>query len=119
MDLVEVARFLDPTEAQAAASALRASGMHVHVQNEHYGQTVPYLQLALGGFGLYAPAADVADARAFIAAARADARPTLPETDTAADRAVSTLAIVLTVFGGGLLGWLVAPFARRHRRLDD
>ncbi len=38
MALVEVARFLELTEAQAAAAALRASEIPVFVQNENWGR---------------------------------------------------------------------------------
>ena len=72
MALVEVGRFLDLTEAQAAAAALRASGMETMLQGEHHGQAVYRLQQALGGFGLWVDEADAADARAFLENARAE-----------------------------------------------
>ena len=120
MDLVEIARFLDPTEAQAAAAALRSSGMHVHVQNEHYGQVEPYLQVALGGFGLYASSEDAADARMFIASIQREAAATAlkPAPDTLVDEVVTTGVILLAAVSG-VLGWLVAPFLQRRRRLED
>ena len=117
MALVEVARFLDLTEAQAAAAALRASGMPVFMQNENWGQTEAYLQLAMGGFRLWTPEEEAADARAFLATIPHAAGP--PEPDTAGDRAVSTLAVAMAIFLGPLTGWLVAPFARRRRLPDD
>src|SRR3712207_8491242 len=36
------------TEAQVAASAVRSAGIHVHVQNEQWGQVEVYMQHALG-----------------------------------------------------------------------
>ena len=79
MALVEIARFVDLTEAQVAASALRASGMEVMLQNEFHGQANFLVVPALGGFRLWVPEDDAADAKAFIAACRADIRPRAPE----------------------------------------
>jgi hypothetical protein len=70
MALVTIARFLDLTEAQVAASALRASGVPVFVQNEHWGQADFTMQMAMGGFWLWVPEEDALDARAFISANR-------------------------------------------------
>jgi hypothetical protein len=70
MALVEIARMYDLTEAQVAAAALRASGIPAHLQNEHVAQANPLLQTAVGGFGLWAPEEDAADARAFLRARR-------------------------------------------------
>jgi hypothetical protein len=109
-DLVEVARFLDLTEAQSAAAALRASGMPVFLQNENYGQTEAYLQLALGGFILFAPESEAADARAFIVHSRREFTPARPEPE--ADRLTFGLAAVAAIFAPAL-GYLFAPFARR------
>ena len=70
MALVEVGRFLDITEAQVAAAALRASGVETFLQGELHGQNVYLLQQAIGGFGLWVNSADAEDARAFLAESR-------------------------------------------------
>jgi hypothetical protein len=117
MDLVEIKRFLDLTEAQAAAAALRASGMSIHVQNEHYGQTEPYLQIALGGFGIYAAEADARDARAYLAAVHSEATADLPAPPP--QNELVTTGVVVLAAATGILAWLAAPLLRRRRQLPD
>lgn len=110
MGLVEIARFHDLTEAQAAAAALRASDILVMMQNEHAGQAAFHLASAFGGFRLWVPEEDADDARAFIAACRADVRPSPPTGGTP-----QTLATIgLTVLLGAAAGWLV-PALRAKR----
>ncbi|MBW8816276.1 MAG: hypothetical protein JF588_22895 [Caulobacterales bacterium] len=70
MALVQIARIFDLGEAQVAAAALRASGIAAHLQNEHLAQANPLLQNAVGGFAIWAPEEDAADARAFLRAHR-------------------------------------------------
>jgi hypothetical protein len=65
MDLVQIARFADQTEAQVAASALRASGIAAVVHDEA-GQN--YYQVL--NFRLAVPEADAADASAYLASLR-------------------------------------------------
>ena len=69
MSLVQIARFADLTEAQVAASALRALDVPVSVFDE-LGQTYYLLQTALGGFRLMVPEADADEARAYLATPR-------------------------------------------------
>ena len=114
MALVEIARFLDLTEEQAAAAALRASGVPVFMQNENWGQTEAYLQLAMGGFRLWTPEEEAQDARAFLASVTREPSPPHPETVT--DKAATAAALMMALLAGPL-GWLVAPF--RRRRLPD
>ena len=116
MALVEVARILDLTEAQAAASALRASGIEVFVQNENWGQTEAYLQIGMGGFRLWTPAEDAEDARAFIDDARQGA-----DAAAAAVREfpVVTLGAIALAGVTGLFGWMLAPLLQRRRVLAD
>jgi hypothetical protein len=64
MALVEIARFLDLSEAQAAAAALRASDIPAVVQAE------AYQPMSFGGFRLWAPSEEAEDARAFLAESR-------------------------------------------------
>ena len=116
MALVEIARFLDLTEAQAAASALRASGVPVFMQNENWGQTEAYLQLAMGGFRLWTPEEEAADARAFLASVAPSSRPDEPP--TAGDQAVTSRALAMARMAGPL-AWLVLPFRRRRALADD
>jgi hypothetical protein len=110
MALVEIARFASLSEAQAAAAALRASGIHVFVQNEHYGQMEPYLQFALGGFHLWAPEEAADDARDFIDAHRDRSEPSPPTGSLA--RSAAGLGLFLV--GGPVFGWLAAAFRRRR-----
>jgi len=113
MALAEVARFLDLTEAQTAAAALRASGVQVFLQNENWGQTEAYLQLAMGGFRLWAPEEDAAAARAFVAACRAEPSEIAPQGGAAQAVAGVGLALLL----GPAAGFIAAAFRRRGGRL--
>ena len=98
MALVEIARFADVTEAQVAATALRASGIPATVQNEHFGQFYYLLQQALGGFRLLVPEVDAEDARAFLHEVRARPRePTPPPRPTRKRLAAAVLGFL---FGG-------------------
>ena len=112
MALVEVARFLDLTEAQAAAAALRASDIPVFLQNENWGQTEAYLQLAMGGFRIWAPEEEAAAARDFIADCRA--RPSDAPPRGGDVPAVGAVGLWLLA---PVLGWFVLPFLRRRGRL--
>ncbi len=116
MALREVARFLDMSEAQTAAAALRASGMDVFLQNENWGQAAPYMQLAMGGFRLWAPEDDAEAARVFIRTCRATPSEIAPIGSPA--RAVVALALSLSPLGL-INGWMAALFHRRGSRLPD
>lgn len=116
MALVEVARFLDLSEAQTAAAALRASGMDVFVQNENWGQTEAYLQLAMGGFRLWTDEADAPAAEAFIRSCRSEPSELAPQGNRAL--AVAALALALAPFGL-IMGWLALLFRRRRSRFPD
>jgi hypothetical protein len=65
MDLVQIARFANLSEAQVAASALRASDIPAVVLDES-GQNYYVFR----NFRLAVPEADADDARAYIAALR-------------------------------------------------
>ena len=65
MALVQIARFADMTEAQVAASALRASGIAA-VVHDGSGQNYYLVQ----NFRLAVPEPDAADARAYLATLR-------------------------------------------------
>ena len=88
MSLVRIARFADLTEAQVVASALRAAGVAVLLQNEQLGQTNFTWQQAIGGFGIWTPEEQAADAAEFIRQHRTEdfqaARPDDIDTDTTA-----------------------------------
>lgn len=71
MSLKEIARFADLAEAQIAASRLRAEGVPVLVQNEYWGGADYIMTIAMGGFRLWAPDDQAADAKALIAELRA------------------------------------------------
>jgi hypothetical protein len=114
MALVQVARFLDPTEAQVAASALRSAGMFVMLQSETLSGVNVNLVYAMGGLGLWVDEADAADAQTFI-----DSRRQGPSTLSplpAADAGARTLlSLVLTL----LTGMVVPLRPRRPQRLMD
>jgi hypothetical protein len=114
MDMVQVARFLDPTEAQVVASALRSGGMLVHVQGETLGQMDMNLVYAMGGLRLWVPEAEAEDARAFINASRRQPSTLAPL--PAAESAVrTTLSLLLTL----LIGAVVPLRPRRPERLRE
>ncbi|PXA81637.1 hypothetical protein DMC25_20645, partial [Caulobacter sp. D4A] len=66
MSLTEIARFADLAEAQIAASRLRAEGVPVLLQNEHWGASDYLMTIAMGGFRLWAPDSDADEARRLI-----------------------------------------------------
>jgi hypothetical protein len=115
MALVEVARFLDLTEAQAAAAALRASDIPVFLQNENWGQTEAYLQLAMGGFRIWSPEEHADEARAFIDVCRATTSQIRPQGGPAQAAVGLGLALLL----GPAAGWLTTAFRRRGSRLAE
>lgn len=114
MSLTEIARFADLTEAQIAASRLRADGLPVLVQNEHWGAANFTMGIAMGGFRLWVPDSEAEDARALIAHLRAGRAPAdlddPPPTASAGWRGVARTiaALFLAVTFGWLAGWLVA-----------
>ena len=122
MSLTEIARFADLTEAQIAASRLRAEGMSVLVQNEYWGTSNFLMSIAMGGFGLWTPSSHAEDARQMIAELRgAPPPPPEPEDDAPpAPRDAPAVALARTgaalflglLFGAGA-GFLVA--GRRPR----
>jgi hypothetical protein len=121
MSLKEIARFADLAEAQIAASRLRAEGVQVLVQNEYWGGADFIMTIAMGGFRLWAPEGQAAEARALIGALRAAAPPPLEAEDgereepvvaraqpaPAAGLARTGLALLLTLFFGWAAGFLV------------
>jgi hypothetical protein len=124
MSLKEIARFADLAEAQIAASRLRAEGVQVLVQNEYWGGADFIMTIAMGGFRLWAPEDQAADAKALIAELRAatpapepddedEPAPAPPATSQAAGVARTGLAILLAVVFGWAAGLLVAG-PRRH-----
>ena len=114
MALVEVARFLDLTEAQVVASALRSGGLFVFVQNEVIGRMDVNLLYAVGGIRIWVPEAEAADARAYIAASRR--QPSSLEPLPAAEATARSLASLLLTLVTGV----VTPLRpRRPERLGD
>lgn len=123
MSLTEIARFADLSEAQIAASRLRAEGVQVLVQNEYWGGADFIMTIAMGGFRLWAPDDQAADAKTLIAQLRA-APPALELDDDedepaptgappAAGVARTGLALLMTLFFGWAAGLLVVG-RRRH-----
>ncbi len=117
MSLAEIARFADLTEAQIAASRLRAEGVSVLLQNEYWGTSDFMMSIAMGGFRLWAPASEAEEARLLIAELRAaaapppdpdDDAPAAPPAAPAAQVARTGVALFLAVTFGGVAGFLVA-----------
>ncbi|EJL36054.1 hypothetical protein PMI01_01125 [Caulobacter sp. AP07] len=117
MSLTEIARFADLTEAQIAASRLRAEGVSVLLQNEYWGTSDFIMSIAMGGFRLWTPASEAEEARLLIAELRGAAAPPLdPEDDApaappdapAAQVARTGVALFLAMTFGGVAGFLVA-----------
>ena len=119
MSLTEIARFADLTEAQIAASRLRADGVSVLVQNEYWGTSNFLMSIAMGGFGLWTPTSDAEDARQIIAELRAatpepeDDEPPSPRDEPGVGLARASAALFLSLIFGGGAGFLVA--GRRSR----
>jgi hypothetical protein len=118
MSLTEIARFADLTEAQIAASRLRAEGMQVLLQNEYWGTSDFMMSIAMGGFRLWTPASEAEEARLLIAQLRAavpspdpdpaDDAPAAPPDAPVAQVARTGLALFLAMTFGGVAGLLVA-----------
>jgi len=62
-DLVTVAKFQTPAEAELAKERLEAEGIPVFLKNEMAVGVMPYLGSALGGIELQVPERDTATAR--------------------------------------------------------
>ncbi|KSB88339.1 hypothetical protein AS593_09340 [Caulobacter vibrioides] len=109
MSLTEIARFADLIEAQVAASRLRAEGVQVLIQNEHWGASDYLMSIAMGGFRLWTPEVDADEARRLIADLRGGERPADPAppgraTSTAKAGAALALAATFGPTAGLLLG---------------
>ncbi len=115
MALVRIAHLADMTEAQVAASALRASGIPVFLQNECHGGNFFHLQTALGGFGLWVPEEEAFDARAFVAERRSQPS----EIELQSRAGLTPLAVGLGLVLGAAAGYFVAAFGRRSERFGD
>jgi hypothetical protein len=123
MSLKEIARFADLAEAQIAASRLRAEGVPVLVQNEYWGGADYIMTIAMGGFRLWAPDDQAADAKALIAELRAASPVAEPDEDDATPSPVrpaprvgvvrTGLALLLTLVFGWTAGLLLVG-RRRH-----
>ena len=114
MDMVQVARFLDPTEAQVVAAALRSGGVLVHLQGEVLGQMDVNLVYAIGGIRVWVPEGDAEDARAFINASRRQ-----PSSLSPLPVAEATLRVALSFLLTFIFGSIVPLRPRRPERLGD
>jgi hypothetical protein len=126
MSLKEIARFADLAEAQIAASRLRSEGVQVLVQNEYWGGADYLMTIAMGGFRLWAPAEQAAEAKALIQALRYAVPAPEPEDELedapeAAEPPVAGTmragaALLLSLVFGAVAGWLVAGLKRAAAR---
>ena len=114
MALVVAATFLSLTEAQIAAGALAASGLHPVVADETFGSMLWTHQFAIQGFRLLIPQDELADARIFLAGVRS--RKIRRPRTRASRYAWAVLAVVLAAIFGGMTGWLAVAGLRRGRR---
>ncbi len=125
MSLTEIARFADLTEAQIAASRLRADGFSVLVQNEHWGAANFMMSTAMGGFPLWTPAGQAEAARSLVADLRVGEPLALANDDqirlnppsAVLGAARTLLALFLALTFGWAAGWLVAGAAGRRSAL--
>ncbi|MEZ5920683.1 MAG: hypothetical protein R3C60_04940 [Parvularculaceae bacterium] len=69
-DLICVGRFLDPTEALVAKSALEAQGISVVFGEHHVNNMMPHLNVATFGSSLHVPEEQAYEARRILGAAR-------------------------------------------------
>jgi hypothetical protein len=113
MALVVVATFLTVTEAQIAAGALKASGLHPILADETFGSALWTHQFALQGFRLLIPEEEAADAMAFLAAVRSRKMRRPPV--RASRYAWASLAVLLTFLFSVHAGWLAVAGLRRRR----
>ncbi len=108
MSLTEIARFADLAEAQIAASRLRAEGVPVLLQNEHWGASDYLMTIAMGGFRLWAPDSDADEARRLIEDLRGGAIP--PELDPEPETKSDVLAHGASAGKAGAALLLAATF---------
>src|SRR4051812_30335468 len=115
MALVEIARFLDPVEAQIAAGGLRARGVYVFLQNEQAAQAMWYMSFGLGGVRLWTLEADAEAARALVGADRRKAGELAPSGSVLLTLAALTLSLAVAV----AFGWAAVVLFRARRRMLD
>ncbi len=116
MAYVQIARFVDLTEAQAAAAGLRASRIPVWLQNEHWGQTAFYMLFAIGGFGLWTPEEYAEAARAYVSSCRNVEREALDWTGhprVLSGMPLAALGLFLAVTVGGIPAWALVAVRRK------
>ncbi|MCQ8185698.1 hypothetical protein [Parvularcula maris] len=61
--MIEIARFLDPTEARVSLGFLRSQGLDVKLADEHALDAMTDSWIAMGGYRLLAAEEDAAQAR--------------------------------------------------------
>jgi hypothetical protein len=68
--VIEIASFLDPTEARISLGYLRAQGLDVRLANENALDAMTDSWIAMGGYRLLAAESDAAEARLLLRAPR-------------------------------------------------
>ena len=120
MDVLVVARYLDFTEAEVVASALRSAGLNPFLPDRERGLNWATEQVFLGGSRVMVPACDLDDARAILSDAReqmlAEVAATgevwdLPRKPTSL--AWTGLGLFVSLFCTPVAGWNVAAWRRR------
>jgi len=108
MTLAVIATFSGLTEAQIAAGALRAGGLHAEVADQHFGSVVWTDQVALQGFRLTVPKGEAAAARALLAEILAEPppEPAWYPPRKAGNAGWRFLAVALALTLNPLFGWL-------------
>lgn len=113
MGISVVANFLDPTEAEIAAGALRSAGFNAMALDQHFAAMDSIARHSLGGMRVGVPEGEAAEATQFLRAIVAD-RPKHP---ARIQRGVGwRVAAVLLAILSPPFGWLVIGMAKARRR---
>jgi hypothetical protein len=108
--LALVTRIPNLMEAQIAAGALRASGIHAQVFDGTFGGMEAPVIEGLGGYRLMAPESEVAEAREMLKALRANPPPRDPDDRPWAEPAATSSRFRSTGMRVVALLFLAAPF---------
>src|SRR3982751_127543 len=113
MGMSIVASFLDPTEAEIAAGALRSAGFRAVAMDQHFAAMDSIARQALGGMRVGVPDEELADAVAFLRSVL-DAR---PRRRARIQRGIGwRLTAIVFGFLSPPIGWLVGGMGQGRGR---